>query len=59
MEGSWVAHLFCQLEGEVLQERGGCGQQAHLCQVLAHTVARALSKGEVALGPLAVACTSA
>jgi len=50
------SHLICQAEVEMLHEGGHGCHQAHLCQRLPHTAARALSEREVALGPLAIAC---
>ena len=52
-----AGHLVCELEGEAGQQRGKGSSQGELAQRLAHAVASALRKGEVALCALRVACS--
>ena len=53
---AFVTHLVSQLEGEAGQQERQSGSQARFGERLAHAAARALRKGEVALGAPAVAC---
>lgn len=57
MEGR--GHVIGQLEGEARQQQGHGGHQADLGQGLAHAIARALRKGDVALRLPSLTCTAA
>lgn len=56
-QGSRRTHIIGQLKGELRQQDGHGGHQADLGQGLAHAVAGALRKGDVALGLPAVTCS--